>query len=387
MWCAGLTGTPHAAASPGIRVRPTVASEDRKMADATLLSTGLDTHETNCGVGPCHPQPVADAQWERPTGNPPPVLATDTSFRHSFWWRDRQRVFAGLEHAFGNSPRTTRFGFCGTRAFVQASAADPPEYRVLSERCRDRWCRACATQRARTVAANIVDHLADRTARFLTLTIKTTDLSLRQSIQKLFSSFAKLRQTRLWRRRVTGGVATCEVKRTADGTSWHPHLHLIIEGKYVHKPDLVREWYRITLDSFIIHIRPMDTASGAAEYVTKYLRKPVPAEIVRAPEHLAEAMLALHGRRMVTTFGDWRGTKLTEVADAGDWTTLYPFRDLVANARGGDPDARRILRHLLGQHRLDPDKLTTYFAQLPDSQLSLDLDERPPPTVHPDTIL
>lgn len=353
------------------------------MADATFVSTRLDTHETNCGVPPSTPCPSTDAKWETPEQDRPPVLASDTSFRHSFWWQDRRRVHRGLLQAFGNSPRTTRFGFCGTRAHVQQSAADPPEYRLVSEKCRDRWCRACATQRSRTVAANIVDHLADRQARFLTLTIKTTDLTLRQSIQKLYSSFAKLRQTRLWRRRVTGGVATCEVKRTADGASWHPHLHVIIEGRYIHKPDLVREWYRITLDSFIIHIRPMDTVQGAAEYVTKYLRKPVPADIVRNPQHLAAAMLALHGRRMVTTFGDWRGVKLTEVPDRGDWTTLYPFRDLVARARSGDGESRRVLRHLLGQHHLDPEKLPTYFHQLPSPQLTLDLDERPPPPDDP----
>lgn len=229
------------------------------------------------------------------------------------------------------------------------------------------------------IAANIVDHLADRRSRFLTLTIKTDTLTLKQAVDKLYRSFAKLRLTRLWRRRVSGGVATCEIKRTRADDAWHPHLHILIEGRYVPHDDLRRAWFKITGDSYIVHIQPTGDSIQAAGYVTKYLRKPVPSEIVRNPDYLAEAMRALHGRRMVATFGDWRGVQLTAVPDKGEWSTVCSLRDLIERAGKGDADARRILRRLMGQNHLDPETLDSCLEDLRQRTLSQALAERPPP--------
>lgn len=341
------------------------------MQDAAIASTSVHPHETNCEVDDC-----------TVPGPPPPVLASGIVFRHSGWWRDRARVAQALGEVFPTGPRIDRFLWCGQDAFVEVSDGDPPEYRVASVRCRDRWCRVCGTERSRHVAANLVDHLDGRTVRFLTLTIKTDELTLSQAVNKLYRSFAKLRLTRLWKRCVVGGAATCEIKRTSNGTRWHPHLHVLVEGKYIPQEDLRRAWFKITGDSYILHIMPTPDNAVAAGYLTKYLSKPVPAEIVRNVDWLQEAIVALNGRRMVTTFGSWRGVKLTDVPDRGAWTKLCSLRELTERAGRGDQRSRHILRHLLGQHSIDPETLDKHLGDLQQHNLFDDLAPRAPPIVH-----
>lgn len=310
------------------------------------------------------------------------MLTSGVVFRHSHWWRDRARVAMALGEIFPTGPRIDRFLWCGQDAFVEVSDTEPPEYRIASVRCRDRWCRACGSERSRHIAANLVDHLEGRIVRFLTLTIKTDELTLSQAVNKLYRSFAKLRLTRLWRKCTVGGAATCEIKRTQDETRWHPHLHILIEGQYMHHVDIRRAWFKITGDSYNIDIRPSPNHQKAAEYITKYLRKPVPAQIVRNVDWLQEAIVALNGRRMVTTFGDWRGLKLTDVPDRGAWSKLCSLRDLTGRAARGDAPSRHILRHLLGQHHVDPETLDKHLGDLQQQDLFDDVAPRAPPPVH-----
>ena len=248
-------------------------------------------------------------------------------------------------------------------AHVQVSDQDPPEFRISSENCRDRWCRPCQRERSRIIAANIIEHLDSRPSRLITLTIRTEGLTLRQGVAKLYTSFQKLRQTTFWKTRVTGGCATCEIKRTQDGLRWHPHLHLLVEGEYVPAGWLSKHWHKICGDSFIVHVTLADTATTAARYITKYLSKPVPSEIVRHHANLVEAIKALTGRRMVSTFGNWQGLQLTETCSDVSWSNLCTYRDLVDQVKRGDTDSRRILQHLLGQAGLDPNDLDTWLRE------------------------
>jgi len=310
------------------------------------------------------------------------VLASGIVFRHSGWWQDRARVAQALGDVFPTGPRIDRFLWCGQDAFVEVSNTDPPEYRIASIRCRDRWCRVCGSERGRHIAANLVDHLQGRVIRFLTLTIKTDELTLAQAINKLYRSFAKLRLTRLWKRCVVGGAAVCEIKRTVDQLRWHPHLHILVEGKYIPQDDLRRHWFKLTGDSYIVHIKPVPDQAQAAGYLTKYLSKPVPAEIVRNIDWLQESIVALNGRRMVTTFGGWRGVKLTEVPDRGVWAKLCSLRELADRAGRGDQRCRHILRHLLAQHNLDPESLDHHLGELNQRGLFDEVAPRAPPVEH-----
>lgn len=338
------------------------------------LFTNLDTHETNCVVTPCSSEEPShapesccrdlpdDFPYSMPS-DPPAALAGGTCLRHRSWWHDRLRISRALHSVFRLSLRPSRFDGCGSGAFVQVSATDPPEYRITADTCRDRWCRPCQRERSRIIAANLVDALPGHTVRFLTLTIKTDQLTLVQAVNKLYQSFAKLRATTWWQTLVNGGAAICEIKRTKDATRWHPHLHCLITGCYLEKHVLRRHWWQITGDSYIVDIRRCEDGPSAARYITKYLSKPVPSVIVRNHDWLLQAIVALHGRRLVTTFGDWRGLRLTHVESEKSWETLCSYRDLVDRAAAGSIEALKILRSLLGQHGLDPLQTVTWLQE------------------------
>jgi len=276
----------------------------------------------------------------------PATLDDDVRFRHSGWQPDRRRVFLAIQTAFPHSTRLERFRTCGANAWVVRNAEDPSHYAIASDHCHDRFCRPCSRFRALTISANIQDHLKDRPYRFLTLTIKTTGLTLREAIDKLYRSFACLRRTQLWLQRVTGGCVVCEVKPRSGSSEWHPHLHAVLEGRYLPVQPLRKLWHQITGDSYILNIQRGNDGRAAADYITKYITKPFGADTIRSPDRLLDAIRALHGRRLVSTFGDWRGLRLTAFVPSGVWERVMPLAVLQLHAYRGDDQAVALLRYL-----------------------------------------
>lgn len=277
----------------------------------------------------------------------------DVHFRHSGWLRDRRRVWDALRTVFPNSTRTQRFASCGSNAWVIRDEENPERVAIVSDHCRDRFCRPCAGFRGRVIAHNVADYLRNRPYRFVTITIKTTGLTLKEGVDKLYRCFGLLRRSKLWTSKVAGGCAVCEVLPRAGGTEWHPHLHVITEGKYLPVQPLRKLWMQITGDSFIIDIGMGQDANAAAAYVSKYITKPFDDGTTRNPARLKEAIEALHGRRLVATFGSWRGQKLTQFHPSGIWVKVIPLFQLRYAAEHGDVDAQALYDVLVnvGPHR------------------------------------
>lgn len=271
----------------------------------------------------------------------------DVRFRHSGWLTTRRRVYDALRTLYPSSTRQVRFAECGSNAWVIKNEESPGAYAVASDHCHDRFCRPCAAFRARVIAHNVANFLADRPYRFLTLTIKTSGLTLCEAVDKLYRSFTLLRRTSFWHERVTGGCAVCEVKPKREGTGWHPHLHCIIEGKFLPVRLLQKHWLAITEDSFVVDIRLGQDSDAAASYVSKYVTKPFTESTTREPNRLVEAIQALHGRRLVSTFGTWRGERLTQYHPSGVWTKVCPLGRLRYHAARGDEQAANLLAYLI----------------------------------------
>ncbi len=276
----------------------------------------------------------------------PDTLDLDACFRHSGWLRDRRRVWDALNVVFPGSTRTERFRSCGTNAWVIRNEDDPDSFAVASDHCHDRFCRPCSAFRGRVIANNIADHLEGRQYRFLTLTIKTTDLGLKECVDKLHRCFAALRRTKLWMSKVVGGCSVVEVKPKDGGSGWHPHIHGIIEGRFLPLKPLRKLWMGITGDSFIVDIRLGHGAKEASRYISKYITKPFDTDTTRTPARLREAIRALHGRRLVATFGAWRGHKLTVYVPSGVWIRVCTLDQLRAAASSGEDDAVQLYRYL-----------------------------------------
>lgn len=299
-----------------------------------------------------------DAPLTAPSTSIVPPLADSSvlAFRHSGWARDRERIWKALHAVGAPTARLERFRDCGSNAFVLTTREEHPRFRVGSNTCRDRFCLACQGDRSRRLLANLKAKLPDAQLRFITLTIRSRDEPLTQQLDFLWHSFTRLRQQRYWSSKVAGGVAFCEVTYSADRRQWHPHLHVIVTGKYLAQDVLVRCWSAATNGSFIVDIRQINQEHDAASYVAKYLTKSLGATVIRNPDVLAEALIAFHGRKMFATFGSFRSLRLLDSPEPGDWYTLCTLEELICQAKQKNAFAQQVLDTLARRQVQEEDR-------------------------------
>jgi hypothetical protein len=299
-------------------------------------STHVHTPETN-------PQTSPDgSDWG--TAQQPPDHAV--SFRHSGWLRIRRLVRQALISLDTPSRPLHRFDACGSDPWVVVDAEDSSRLAIHSNHCHSRWCTPCSRERAARIVGNLKTRLNDGDIRFLTLTMKHTDAPLSDQIDRIYEMFRKLRRAPFWTSAVDGGCAILELVHSHRTGLWHVHLHCLLDGRYIRKEDLRAEWWRITGDSHVIDVRRCHDADHAAHYVVKYITKPVPASVINKPEQLLEMMTAVARRRLVLTWGTWRGIRLTEPLDLTAWKAIAPLSELYQRKEAGDLDAYIILSHL-----------------------------------------
>lgn len=289
-----------------------------------------------------------------PTANPPRDCLDDDApiwenipFRHSCWQADRLRVHDALERAGARAARRSAFVRCGRCYWVMQNRDDPNVYRTVPETCHDRFCNPCGNDRASRIKRNLHTYLDDRPHRFLTLTIRHSDEPLTEVLDRLLLSFRVLRKTKFWRTRVSAGAAFLEVTFNPESRFWHPHLHVIIAGKYLPKDRLVNTWKRITGGSFQVHIRFIKDRDDTIRYVAKYATKPLHPSILADPDALRQAITALTGRKTLYCFGKWAKWKLLADPDADSWTVFAAGAELRYRASTGDELCQRILQALV----------------------------------------
>lgn len=271
---------------------------------------------------------------------------TPILFRHSGWIRTRKCIAESLTRTKQPAHRTDSFHDCGHQAYVLQSVDDPSQYRIAGSCCKDRFCLPCATERSCIIAGNVVQLIQHKQIRFLTLTIKTTNEPLTQSLDKLYRSFQLLRRRAIWTRGVDGGVAFLELNWSARSERWHPHLHCLLEGRWIDQKRLASTWHAITGDSWIIDIRRPANNDTVARYVTKYASKPFNSTYIFEPALLDQAVFALHNRKLAVTFGSWRGLILTSTPDTGAWEHVAPLADVIQRAANGNQACQAILAAL-----------------------------------------
>ncbi len=267
-------------------------------------------------------------------------------FRHSGWAGHRRLVYEALVRTHQSVSRIVSFADCGWASYIVMSDADPPVYRVAGSSCHDRFCNPCATERARVVAQNVIDRLGTTRVRFITFTVRHSTQQLADLVDHLYTSFRCIQRTRLWREHVKGGVGFLEVKYSERSLSWHPHLHVLAEGKFLDKRLLQQTWHVITGDSRNVDIRRPGGATAVARYVTKYASKPLNTSFIHDKRLLDEAILALRGRRLCCTFGGWRGVLLVDKPDEDGWTNVGPLTEWIRRAAKGDPEACAVLNQI-----------------------------------------
>lgn len=239
-------------------------------------------------------------------------------------------MYRALKQLAVSYRRIEAFASCGTSWWVLESRTRPGVYRLAPDFCHDRWCVPCAHLRADLVTGNLLSTLRSRPTRLLTLTLRSTDHPLRLQVHRLIACFRRLRLLPLFARATDGGLAVLEITYDPDTTRYHPHLHVLCDGRFIAQAALANEWERITGDSRIVDIRYISRPDHAAKYVTKYLTKPIDHAIYHSEPGLKEAIEALKGTKQLITFGTWRKLHLLKPLREDDWRSLGHWHELIS---------------------------------------------------------
>lgn len=278
--------------------------------------------------------------------------------RHAGWSSRRRRIYDAMVHADCSPNRAARFAHCGAGFWVLRKRDDHDTIKLVPDTCHDRFCEVCGNHRQHVIRTNLKNRIEPHPHRFLTLTLKNDGVSLSTLLDKLLRCFKRLRASTFWREKVRGGAAFIELSANQENGRWHPHLHAIVDGKFMDHETLRRLWLSITGDSFVLDIRLIRDPKQVANYITKYATKPLPAKIVDRPYLLEEAIAALVGRKLCYTFGTWSRWSLLKPLTDEDWETFCHANELPFHMTRPNDYATRIHRHVLDV--LEHDGPTTF---------------------------
>jgi hypothetical protein len=194
------------------------------------------------------------------------------------------------------------------------------------------------------LCANVTEaiNLSKKTVRFCTITLRATQATLVNQLQRLTESFKSLRRRKWWKETVVGGALFIEVKLGENSKAWHVHGHLLTEGSFIDQRTFAQEWHAVTGDSYIVDVRACPDPERRAMYVTKYATKPAHPSVLQSPDHLQEFVTAIKGKRLFQCFGTWKDFALDATEpQASNLTLIGSIENIFNNARSGDTDATR----------------------------------------------
>lgn len=222
-----------------------------------------------------------------------------------------------------------------------ARSTETGRVHVCSNSCRQRWCPVCSGSRSSYIVRSLEPWIRKvKHPRFLTLTLKHSNAPLKHQIDTLYNHFRNLRRDKQFKQYVKGGVWFFQVKLSGHGDQWHPHLHCLIQGKYMPHDWISRKWKNVTKTSNIVDIRAVKNKSEVAKYVARYCARP--AQLSTFPISLREEIFeGLHGRRLCGKWGSAKEISLSppkfeaseKYTPLGTWSTILSLRATSAEAR------------------------------------------------------
>lgn len=303
-----------------------------------------------------------------------PPLRYDTPYQarvHSGHHADRRRVISALlsaskisgpaddlDDADPHYRIARKIAHC-CRAATILNDASTGQIMLSQARCRSRLCPRCAKIRQYEMAAKIrqlVREIDD--ARFLTLTLASSDAPLADQIARLKDCFKRLRRRRAGKAHITGGVMVLEITYNHSRKQWHPHLHCIVDGTYWPQAEIADAWEKITGDSRIVDIRRVGSRDALTRYVVKYVSKTSCSQ--KIPHHkIAEWATEVHGSRMFQAFGHLHAIAIEKPEKPDrDYENLASMAQMSRAAANGNQRAARLWRAvtMCCRHRISDDK-------------------------------
>lgn len=278
----------------------------------------------------------------------------------------RNRWIEALSTTWHLSKLRIRLESCGRNAWVERCSRTGAT-RLVAPACKLRFCPRCATIHARRTKARLscwaesVNADRQNRLRLITLTQRSSAAPLKDQLHHLYAAYRRLRQRAVWRKNTIGAIAVLQVTFNAERQQWHPHLHVVHHGRFIDYRALRQAWSKVTHGSDIVDIREITDASRAADYVARYVSRPLDDDPTIPPPRLCEFVAAIKGRRMLIASGK-APLELPELEpDEHDWQHVDSLAGLMHRARGGDVEALSILNSLPGLEAEAPDEELTLF--------------------------
>jgi hypothetical protein len=261
---------------------------------------------------------------------------------------DRERVRIALVAGGAGQHRLDRFQQCGGDCVVEYSQ-DAGRHRLRANYCGDRMCKPCGTARAKKLERELLGLIGVSVIRFVTLTLAATGEPLTRRYDLLFEAFRRLRARAWWKSRVKSGFYFVETTRNEKTANWHVHLHVLVAGGWLDQAELREEWKAASAGSFIVYVQPIPDLGRQVAYACKYASKGWSQDIAKNPESLMEFWLSTRGRRMFSSFGEWRGVARVErESDFSDWVRVGRLTDIIDEAEKNTAWAVGVLRSIVG---------------------------------------
>jgi len=178
--------------------------------------------------------------------------------------------------------------------------------------------------------------------KLLTVTLKHTQNPLDEQIDFLYKSFAKLRNRKICKDAIRGGIWFFQITYNQKTGEWHPHIHALLDSGYMLHAKLVSAWHDITTDSHIVHIRAVHNPEKTLSHNARYAARP--SSLLKIPKSLwKELYYAFDKRRICGTWGTARKISLrpSKPEDSKKWHDIGGFRSVMA-MKDSDDNARAI---------------------------------------------
>ena len=218
------------------------------------------------------------------------------------------------------------------------------------------FCPVCAIRRASKSLSSYLERykavrLENPSLRpyMVTLTVKNGD-DLDERYNHLAKSVVKITRNRTRSlssktsrhvsefAKIQGAIGSYEF--TNKGNGWHPHVHIIAllpEGVTIDQHQLSQEWLKITGDSYIVDVRPIDNHHDPVKGFVEVFKYALKFSDLSYNQQI-HAALTLSKRRLLFSFGLFRGVKVP------DSLTDEPLKDL--------PYIDMLYRFIDGQYKL-----------------------------------
>jgi hypothetical protein len=197
---------------------------------------------------------------------------------------------------------------------------------VTGRSCKNRWCIYCNHIKTAKYIKGYLPQISNFSDPiFLTLTIpNVSGDELYFAIEKMKKIFTDITDLKSMRGKIKG-IRKLEVTHRSEKTKFHPHFHMVLDGKE-NAELLLNQWMSRYPDNDIkaqnIRIADGNSLIELFKYFTKIFDKK--SESMIPPIHLNTIFLSMRNKRVFQTYGGVKKVLLTD----NDYDKSYYFEKL-----------------------------------------------------------